>query len=47
MGPYIQGFYYITIKTPSYLLKINKRKNKKYLRDSIFEMHFIITKANF
>ena len=29
----------IIIKTPSYLLKINKRTNKKYLRDSNFVMH--------
>ena len=35
----------IIIKTPSYLLKINKRTNKKYLRDSNFEMYFIIMKA--
>ena len=27
------------IKTLSYLLKINKRTNKKYLCDSNFEMH--------
>ena len=31
---------FIIIKTPSYLLKINKRTNKKYLRNSNFEMHF-------
>ena len=35
----------IIIKTPFCLLKINKRTNKKYLRDSDFEMHFIIMKA--
>ena len=39
MGPYIQDFYYY-IKTPFYVLKINKRTNKKYLRDSNFVMHF-------
>ena len=32
--------FIIIIKTPSYLLKINKRTNKKYLRDSNFVMHF-------
>ena len=32
--------FIIIIKTPSYLLKINKRINKKYLRDSNFEMQF-------
>ena len=32
--------FIIIIKTPSYLLKIDKRTNKKYLRDSNFEMHF-------
>ena len=37
----------IIIKTPFYLLKINKRSNKKYLRNSNFEMHFIIMKAVF
>ena len=37
----------IIIKTLSYLLKIDKRTNKKYLRDSNFEMHFIIMKAVF
>ena len=37
----------IIIKTPSYLLKTNTRTNKKYLRDSNFEMHFIIMKAVF
>ena len=30
----------IIIKTASYLLKINKRTNKKYLCDSNFEMRF-------
>ena len=39
--------FIIIIKTPSYLLKINKRTNKKFLRDSNFEMHFIIMKAVF
>ena len=39
--------FIIIIKTPSYLLKINKRINKKYLRDSNFAMHFIIMKAVF
>ena len=29
----------IIIKTLSYLLKINKRTNKKYLCDRNFEMH--------
>ena len=38
--PYIQGFYYIIIKTPSYLLNINKRTSKKYLCNSNFVMHF-------
>ena len=37
----------VIIKTPSYLLKINKRTNKKYLHNSNFEMHFIIMKAVF
>ena len=32
----------IIIKTTSYLLKINKKANKNYLRNSNFEMHFII-----
>ena len=32
--------FIIIIKTPSYLLKVNKRTNKKYLRDSNFVMHF-------
>ena len=31
---------FIIIKTPSYLLKINKRTNKKYLYDRNFVMHF-------
>ena len=31
---------FIIIKTPSYLLKINKRTNKKYLCDRNFVMHF-------
>ena len=35
--PYIIGF--IIIKAQFYLLKINKRINKKYLRDSNFEIH--------
>ena len=35
------------IKTPFYLLKINKRTNIKYLCDINFEMHFIIRKAVF
>ena len=39
--------FIIIIKTPSYLLKINKRTNKKFLHDSNFEMHFIIMKAVF
>ena len=39
--------FVIIIKTPFYLLKINQRTNKKYLRDSNFEMHFIIMKAIF
>ena len=39
--------FIINIKIPFYLLKINKRTNKKYLRDSNFEMHFIIMKAVF
>ena len=30
---------FIIIKTPYYLLKINKRTNKIYLCDSNFEMH--------
>ena len=30
----------IIIKTPFHLLKINKRTNKIYLRDSNFVMHF-------
>ena len=30
----------IIIETLSYLLKTNKRTNKKYLRDSNFVMHF-------
>ena len=36
---------FIIIKTQSYLLKINKRTNKKYICDSNFEMHFIIISA--
>ena len=39
--------FLIIIKTSSYLLKIDKRTNKKYLRDSNSEMHFIIMKAVF
>ena len=39
--------FIVIIKTPSSLLKLNKRKNKKYLRDSNFEMYFIIMKAVF
>ena len=31
---------FIIIKTPSCLLKISKRTNKKYLCDGNFEMHF-------
>ena len=31
---------FIIIKTPFYLLKINKRRNQKYLRYSNFVMHF-------
>ena len=46
IGQYIQGFYYIIIKRPFHLLIINKR-NKKYLRDSNFEMHFITMKGVF
>ena len=42
-----KAFIIIIIKTPSYLLKTNTRTNKKYLRDSNFEMHFIIMKAVF
>ena len=38
---------FIIIKTAFHLLKINKRTNKKYLRDSNFEMLFIIMKAAF
>ena len=39
-GHSFKAFIIIIIKTPFYLLKINKRTNKKYLRDSIFVMHF-------
>ena len=39
--------FIIIIKALSYLLKINKRRNKKYLRDSNFEMYFIIMKDFF
>ena len=39
--------FIIIIKTLSYLSKINKRTNKKYLCDSNFEIHFIIMKAVF
>ena len=39
-GHTFKAFIIIIIKTPSYFLKINKRTNKKYLRDSNFEMHF-------
>ena len=39
--------FIIVIKTPSYLLTINKKTNKKYLRDSNFGMHFIIVTAVF
>ena len=38
---------FIIIKTPFYLLKINKRTNQNYLRDSNFEMVFTIMKAVF
>ena len=38
-GHTLEAFIIIIIKTPSYLLKINKRTNKKYLRDSNFVMH--------
>ena len=39
--------FVIIIKTPFYLLKFSQRTNKKYLRDSNFEMHFIIMRAIF
>ena len=38
MGHTFKAFI-IIIKTPSYLLKINKRTKKKYLCDSNFVMH--------
>ena len=38
MGHTFKAF--IIIKTPSYLLKINKRTIKKYLCDGNFVMHF-------
>ena len=46
-GHIFKAFIIIIIKTPFYLLKINKRTNKKYLHDSNFEMHFIIMKGVF
>ena len=46
-GHLFKVFIIIIIKTPFYLLKINKKTNKKYLCDSNFEMHFIIMKAVF
>ena len=46
-GHTFKAFIIIMIKAPFYLLKINKRTNKKYLHDSNFEMHFIIMKAAF
>ena len=35
-GHTFKAFIIIIIKTPSYLLKINKRNKQKYLRDSNF-----------
>ena len=41
-GPFghTQGFYYIIIKTPFYLLKIEKSTNKKYPSNSNFVTYF-------
>ena len=33
-------FYYIIIKTPFYLLKINKETNKKYLSNALLLTYF-------
>ena len=40
LGHTFKDFIIIIIKTPFYLLKINKRTNKKYLCNSNFVMHF-------
>ena len=43
----IHKAFIIILKKPSYLLKINEKTNKKYLRDSNFVMYFIIIKTFF
>ena len=40
MGHTLKAFIIIIIKTPFYLLKINKRSNKKYLCNSNFVTYF-------
>ena len=37
----------IIIKTPFHLLNVNKRTNKKYIRDSNFGKHFVLMKVVF